>query len=72
MIISKAYDHQVQPVQPAPQPGRRRKGCKRITWFNPPYSLDVATNVAREFLLLIDTHFPPGHPLHWKQPFQSK
>lgn len=51
------------PVQPATKPGRRRGG-RRVTWFNPPYSLDVATNVAREFLQLIDKHFPPSHPLH--------
>ena len=35
-----------------------------MTWFNPPYSVNVATNVGREFLSLIDQHFPPGHPLH--------
>jgi hypothetical protein len=35
-----------------------------VTWFNPPYSLDVATNVAKEFLELVDKHFPPNHPLH--------
>ena len=37
---------------------------KPVTWFNPPYSLNVATNVAREFLKLVDTHFPPENPLH--------
>ena len=26
--------------------------------------MHVATNVAREFLQLIDKHFPPSHPLH--------
>ena len=26
--------------------------------------MDVATNVGREFLKLIDLHFPPGHILH--------
>ena len=28
------------------------------------YSANVATNVGRDFLLLMDEHFPPGHPLH--------
>ena len=42
----------------------RKRAGRRITWFNPPYSLDVATNVARDFLELVDRHFPPGHPLH--------
>ena len=42
------------------------KKCRKrkITWFNPPYSMDVATNVGKEFLTLVDFHFPPGHVLH--------
>ena len=43
---------------------KTKKNRKRpITWFNPPYSLNVATNVAQEFLKLIDKHFPIGHPV---------
>ena len=45
-------------------PPVRRRGSRRVTWFNPPYSLDVGTNVARDFLELVDKHFPPGHILH--------
>ena len=30
----------------------------------PPFRLNVATNVGQEFLKLIDKHFPPGHVLH--------
>ena len=37
--------------------------------MNPSYSLDVATNVAREFLELVDNHFPPGHPQYLQQIF---
>ena len=33
---------------------RRRK----LTWFNPPFSSNVSTNVGRTFLALIDKHFP--------------
>ena len=56
------YNKQSQtPVQPSA--GRKRK-ARRVTWFNPPFSLDVQTNVAGEFLNLLDKHFPPNHPLH--------
>ena len=61
------YKHKLtynQPAGPPTQPTKRKRGGRRVTWFNPPYSLDVATNVAREFLELVDKHFPPGHPLH--------
>ena len=40
------------------------KASRNKTWFNPPYSMDVETNVGREFLKLVDLHFPPGHILH--------
>ena len=33
------------PVRPTHPPVRKR-GSRRITWFNPPYSVDVGTNVA--------------------------
>ena len=55
------YKLEYKPKEVAPKSKNNRK--KPVTWFNPPYSLNVATNVGREFLKLIDVHFPPGHPL---------
>ena len=43
---------------------KKKRNKKNVTWFNPPFSLNVATNIGKEFLRLIDKHFPPGHPLH--------
>ena len=40
--------------------GRRR----RVTWFNPPYSKNVATNIGKEFFKLLHLHFPKSHPFH--------
>ena len=38
---------------------KRTKTSKRkITWFNPPFNIKVATKVAKTFLALIDKHFP--------------
>ena len=42
---------------PAPRRNRNRK----ITWFNPPYSVNVKTNIGRIFQRLIDKHFPWHH-----------
>ena len=42
------------------------KACRRhrnITWFNPPFSKNVATNVGRAFLRLISKHFPKSSTL---------
>ena len=44
---------------------RGRKGQKKknnrnrkVVWFNPPYSKQVSTNIAKGFLNLLDQHFP--------------
>ena len=31
---------------------------RKIIWFNPPYSVNVETNVGKVFVNLIDKHFP--------------
>ena len=48
---------------------RRNGNRRKITWFNPPYSQNVETNIGGTFLKLLDTCFPPGHPL---QPYLSR
>ena len=50
------------PISDPEQKRRIRK--QKILWFNPPYSMNVKTNIARNFLQLLDKHFPPGHKLH--------
>ena len=37
---------------------------RKVTWFNPPFSQSVKTNVGAEFLKIVDSSFPMGHPLH--------
>lgn len=41
---------------------RTRK--RNVTWFNPPYSLSVATNIGGKFLNIISREFPKNHVLH--------
>ena len=43
-------------------PSRRNRN-RQIIWFNPPYSVNVKTNINRIFLRLIDKHFPQ-HKYH--------
>ena len=42
----------------------RRKRQRKIIWFNPPFNLDVSTNVAKIFLNLIEKHFLRSSKLH--------
>ena len=43
---------------------KKKKRTRKITWFNPPFSSSVKSNVGRDFLHLLDTAFPPSNPLH--------
>lgn len=50
------------PIECPEQPSNRRK--RNIIWFNPPYSKNVSTKIAKRFLNLIDKHFPNNHRYH--------
>ena len=41
---------------------KRRK--RQITWFNPPFSMNVKSSVGKQFLKLVDKHFPKSNKLH--------
>ena len=58
------YKAKLQYIQPNLQQNNTRRRTRKIIWFNPSFSLNVKTNVAKMFLQLIDTHFPPANKLH--------
>ena len=37
---------------------------ENIIWFNPPYNVQVKTNIGKGFFHLLKKHFPPEHRLH--------
>ena len=39
---------------------RQRKRHRNITWFNPPFSKNVSTNIGQRFLQLVSKHFHKG------------
>ena len=45
-------------IQFTSTPLPRRNRNRKIKWFNPPYSVNVKTNIGRIFLHLIEKHFP--------------
>ena len=52
---------------PAPENNnsqRKRKRSRNIIWFTPPYNASLKTNIGKQFLHLIDKHFPINNPLH--------
>ena len=63
-LRKSGYDHILEYQPPQALKPKRRCRKREVTWFNPPYSNHVSTNVGKEFLKLVDTAFPPSKPLH--------
>lgn len=64
-LKTNGYRESLQYVRDDNRTDRRRRNRPRnIIWFNPPYSENVQTNIARSFLHLVDKHFPRSHILH--------
>ena len=47
----------------APVENAKRNRNRKVIWFNPPYSLNVKTNIGKVFLKLVRKHFPRSHKL---------
>ena len=54
------------PMHPTTPPNRKKQITRKrnITWFNPPYNMEVKTNSGKKFFYLISKHFPPNNRLH--------
>ena len=66
-LNNSGYTHQLtfSPQTPSQATCSGRKNRRReIIWYNPPYSKNVATNVGRAFLKILDEEFPKEHVLH--------
>ena len=63
-LVKSGYDHVLAYEPPAERTTKKRCRKKQITWFNPPYSASVKSNVGKDFLKLLDEAFPPSNPLH--------
>ena len=59
-LKKSGYDYKLK-YQKIPQQQTQNNNGKETIWFNPPYSMNVATNVGRIFFNLINKHFPPHH-----------
>ena len=63
-LTKSGYNYHLAHDQPSNCSTRKKNRRRNITWFNPPFSINVKTNVGKEFLKLIDTAFPTSNPLH--------
>ena len=57
-LRKSGFDHVLE-FEPASTLSTKKKNRRRnVTWFNPPYSASVKSNIGKDFLRLIDTAFP--------------
>ena len=65
-LNESGYDHKLEfqdmSGSLSMEPKRSRNRSRKVTYFNPPFSLNVETNVGKEFLKLIKT-FPKNNVL---------
>lgn len=63
-LTKSGHKYQLK-YNPSPQSTKNKRNRRRkIIWFNPPFSRTVVTNVGKDFLRLLDLHFPRHDPLH--------
>ena len=63
-LKSSGYKEKIHYVENQHQRRKSRNSSRNNIWFNPPYSQNVRTNIAKSFLGLVDKHFSKSHKLH--------
>ena len=63
-LNKSGYCHVLKFEQPTQCITKKKNRKRNVTWFNPPYSANVKSNVGRDFLRLLDNAFPSFNPLH--------
>ncbi len=61
-LDKSGYNHKLSYEKPK-EKTKKRKRNRNVTWFNPPYSDTVKTNIGQKFFELIEKCFPEGHKL---------
>ena len=59
-LKKSSYDFRMKFKPPEVQSGRKNRQ-RNIIWFNPPFSKNVKSKIAEEFLKMVDKPFPPRH-----------
>ena len=64
-LSNSGFDHKTkfQSLTENRYRSRNKNRGRKVVWFNPPYSCNVATNIGKKFLLLLDKHFSKAQKL---------
>ena len=63
-LAASGYQEKLKFMEKGVLPQKASRRRKNITWFNPLFNKNVATNIGRAFLRLVDKHFPKSSKLH--------
>ena len=58
-----SYKLHFSPPPLVPDLPTKRNRKRNITWFNPPFSKNVKTNIGKKFFDILSLCFPPENPL---------
>ena len=53
------------PVTESNNSERKKTRKRKMIWFNPPYYMNVETNIGQTFLKLVKKHFPRNNSLRY-------
>ena len=59
-LRKSGYRYELKYEPPQEKTKKKKTRSRPVTWFNPPFSLNVKSKVGKEFLTLLDTSFPPS------------
>ena len=63
-LAKSGYEYELKFDPDAANPRSKARNRKRnILWYKPPFNLSVKSNIASDFLKLLDRSFLHGHPL---------
>ena len=62
-LKASGYDFKLKYNQQDECQSKKQNRGRNITYFNPPYSMNVKTKIGEKFLAAIKNCFPPSHPL---------
>ena len=62
-LQKSGYRYTMKYIKPEQKATKRIRKCN-ITWYNPPFSKNVQTNIGRKFLQIMKKNFHSRHPLY--------
>ena len=57
-LAKSGFEYELKYQQPTSSNKKNNNRARNKTWFNPPFSQNVSTNVGAKFLKLIDSYHP--------------